>query len=138
MSIGQRRAIYATVGALWLSGCAWLALDECCARRGPFGNAPHPLEPPLLLVHGVIAIGSMYLFGWISARHVLRWWPGAVRRWSGGALSATIAALALTGFALFFLTDDLWQHAAALTHDALGLAVTLFAVRHWFFGRLRT
>jgi len=93
----------------------------------------HPLEPPMLLAHGVIAILSMYLFGWITARHVLHWWPAGLRRVSGGALAAFIALLVVSGFALFFLTDDQWQHAAALAHDVLGVAVALFAIQHWFF-----
>jgi hypothetical protein len=77
----------------------------------------------------------MYLFGWITARHVLRWWPGRIRRWSGGGLAAFIAMLIVSGFALFFLTDDEWQHYSAVSHEVLGLAVTLFAVRHWFYRR---
>jgi len=46
--------------------------------RGQFGMKPH-LEPAVLLVHGIVAILSMYLLGWVTARHVLRWWPGRLR-----------------------------------------------------------
>jgi hypothetical protein len=138
MARRPRLAVYLLVGALWLSGCAWLCLDNFFARRGPFGMAAHPLEPPMLLAHGVIAILSMYLFGWITARHVLRWWSAGLRRVSGGALAAFIVLLVVSGFALFFLTDDQWQHAAALTHDVLGVAVALFAIQHWFFRRRAT
>ncbi len=133
LSPGQRLAVYLTVGALWLTGCAWLVLHQWFTRPGAFGATPHPLEPPLLLLHGVTAILGMYLFGWITARHVLRWWPGRVRRWSGGGLAALIAALIVSGFALFFLTDDNWQRDAALGHEILGLALTLFAIPHWIF-----
>jgi hypothetical protein len=131
----QRTAVYVIVGALWISGCAWLYLDQFAAQRGPFGNTPHPLQPPLLLIHGVTAIASLYLFGWISARHILRWWAGDLRRLSGGALASIIALLTATGFALFFISSDAWQRYAAGAHDVLGIAVTLFAIQHWFFGR---
>jgi hypothetical protein len=86
-------------------------------------------------MHGATAILSMYLFGWISARHIVRWWPGGLRRFSGAALAALLALLVLSGFALFFLTDDAWQRRVILIHDGLGLAVTFFAVQHWFFRR---
>ena len=56
------------VGALWASGCAWLILDQFFAGRGAFGATPHPLQAPLLLLHGVLSVLSMYLFGWITAR----------------------------------------------------------------------
>jgi hypothetical protein len=51
-----------------------------------FGVTPHPLETTILLIHGVIAILSMYLFGWTSAHHILRSWPVRARRLSGGSL----------------------------------------------------
>jgi hypothetical protein len=131
----QRAGVYVIVGALWISGCAWLYLDQFAAQRGPFGNTPHPLQPALLLIHGVTAIASLYLFGWISARHVLRWWAGKLRRLSGGALASIMALLTATGFALFFVSSDAWQRSAAGVHDVLGIGVTLFAIQHWFFGR---
>lgn len=131
---GRRRAaIYLVLGGLWTTGCAWLFLDLAVAKRGPFGTTPHPLEPPILLIHGIMSILSLYLLGWISARHVLHWWPGGLRRVSGSALAALLALLALSGFALFFVSDDDWQHAAAVVHEVLGVAVTAFALQHWFF-----
>ena len=134
----QRLAIYLVLGTLWLSGCLWLCLDRFFARRGEFGMTPHPWQPAILLLHGVIAILSMYLLGWITARHALRWWPGRRRRLSGATLGAFLALLAVSGFALFFLSDDQWQHAAASTHDALGLGVTVFGIHHWLFAKRRS
>lgn len=136
MPRGQRAAVYVIVGVLWISGCAWLCLDQFAAQRGPFGSTPHPLEPPLLLAHGVTGVASLYLFGWIGARHALRWWVGGLRRMSGGTLACIVALLILSGFALFFLTSDAWQRYTAAVHDVLGIAVTVFAIQHWFFGRL--
>jgi hypothetical protein len=137
MPARKRFAIYTVFGALWLSGCAWLLLDQFFESKGQFGMMPHPWEPPILLVHGIIAILSMYLLGWISARHVLRWWPGRLRRLSGASLGAVMALLTSSGFALFFLSDDRWQRLAAVAHDVLGLGITAFAVQHWFFARRR-
>ncbi len=127
--------VYLIGGALWVSGCAWLCLDQFFAQRGPFGNIPHPLAAPLLLVHGVTAIASLYLFGWITAHHALRWWAAGLRRSSGAVLAGFVALLIVSGFALFFVSSDAWQRYAAAVHDVLGVAVTLFAIRHWFFGR---
>jgi hypothetical protein len=135
MPRGQRSAVYLIVGSLWLSGCLWLYLDHFLASRGQFGITPHPLEPPILLLHGAVGVLSMYLFGWITARHAARWWPRGLRRLSGGLLAAFLAVLSVSGFALFFLVDDASLHAVALIHDVVGLAVTVFAIQHWFFKR---
>lgn len=137
MPMRKRWAIYLVFGTLWLSGCAWLVLDRFFQTKGQFGEVPHPWEPAILLAHGIIAILSMYLLGWVSARHVLRWWPGRLRRLSGGMLAALFLVLGSSGFALFFVSDDRWQHLAAIAHDVLGVGITVFAVQHWFFARRR-
>jgi hypothetical protein len=41
----------------------------------------------------------------------------------------------VSGLALFFLTGDEWIHYSAVGHEVLGLAVTLFAIRHWGYRR---
>lgn len=137
MSMRRRLAVYLILGTLWLSGLAWLVLNQFFESRGPFGMIPNPWRPPVLLVHGVLAILSMYLLGWVTARHVIRLWPGRLRRLSGGALAALLALLALSGFALFFVSDDRWQHLAAVAHDVLGLGITVLAIQHWFVARRR-
>jgi hypothetical protein len=137
MSRRQRFAVYTVFGLLWVSGCWWLVLDRFFTRPGQFGPMPHPWEPAMLLIHGVVAIVSMYVLGWVTARHVLRWWPAKLRRLSGGLLAALFAVLTLSGFALFFVSDDRFQRFSAASHDVLGIAITAFAIQHWFFARRR-
>jgi hypothetical protein len=137
MPVRRRLAIYLVLGTLWLSGCVWLALDQFFQTKGPFGMLAHPWQPTLLLAHGILAIVSMYLLGWVGARHVLRWWPVRLRRLSGGTLAAFLTLLIISGFALFFVSDDRWQHLTASAHDLLGLGVTVFAIQHWIFARRR-
>jgi len=132
-----RAAIYLIIGGLWLTGILWLVLDQFFAEVGPFGPTPNRLEPAVLLIHGVVAILGMYVLGWVSIRHVVRWWQGGLRRVSGASLSTCLVLLVVTGFALFFLSDDGSQHAAALSHDVFGLIVTVFGVQHWFFAKRR-
>jgi hypothetical protein len=135
MSRRHRLAVYVVSTALWASGLLWLILDEFFTHPEQFGRTPHPLQSPLLLIHGVVAIISAYVLGWISARHVLQWWAGGLRRWSGGAFSVLVVVLSVSGFALFFISSDSWQRLAKLTHEAIGTVIVLFAVQHWFFGR---
>jgi len=138
LSSKRRLTVYLVLGTLWLSGCAWLGLDQFFSTVTAFGRTPHPWQPPLLTAHGILAILSMSLFGWMSERHMLRGWRLGRRRLSGGALIAAAVLLALSGFGLFFLTSDRAQHTAALTHDVLGLGITVLALEHWVWGRRRT
>jgi hypothetical protein len=131
----QRLGVYAVGLVLWASGILWLILDEFFARTEQFGRTPHPLESPLLLVHGVVAVASAYLLGWVSARHVWRWWTAGQRRLSGATFATLVALLALTGFALFFISSDQWQRLAKLSHEVLGTLIVVFALQHWYVGR---
>ncbi len=133
----QRACVYLVLGVLWASGCWWLCLDEFYASRGQFGLTPHPWEPAILLLHGVAGIVSMYLLGWITARHILHWWPRRLRRLSGAVFGVSLGLLAVSGFMLFFVSSDRWQHVSALTHDVLGLGITLSGIQHGFFARRR-
>ena len=131
----QRLAVYLISTLLWASGLLWLMLDEFFTHEGQFGRTPHPLESPVLLVHGILAIVSAYVLGWISARHVLQWWTAGLRRWTGTVFATLVAILSLSGFALFFLSSDEWQRFTKITHEALGAAIIVFAIQHWLFGR---
>jgi hypothetical protein len=123
------------MGFQWLSGTIWLYLDQAAAGRDPFDGAPSPWAPPLLTSHGVVAVAAMYLFGWITSHHVLRWWSRGRRRLSGGTLASLLVLLTVSGFTLFFVSDDRWQHYASVVHDILGLIAPVMAVQHWFFVR---
>ena len=136
MSRSQRLIIYGVVGSLWLTGCVWLFLDQRSQPHDPFTDARSPWEPPIPTAHAVIAIGSVYLFGWMSSHHMLHWWAKHRRRVSGGTLTAVMILLAISDFALFFLSDDNWQHRTALVHDIFGVAAALFAMQHWFMVRM--
>jgi hypothetical protein len=135
MSKAQRLTIYLIVGALWLSGCLWLGLDQFFSEASQFGTTPNFLQPPLLLLHGILALLGLYLFGYLSAHHIVRWWLSGLRRLSGGSLATILGVLTLSGFGLFFVSDDQWQHIFVDTHDVLGIAVTAFALQHWLFAR---
>jgi hypothetical protein len=137
MPVPLRYVVYAAFGLLWCSGCFWLVLDRFYASRGPFGATPHPWEPAVLLLHGIAAIAVTYLLGWVAARHAVEAWQRNTRRVSGGFLAGMLAVLSLSGFALYYLSDDRWQHATAILHELVGLALIVSAVQHVSISRRR-
>lgn len=125
----------ATFGALWLSGCYWLVLHYFFARPSDFGPVQHPWAPLILRIHGWIAVAGVFLLGWLTARHVSDRWPHMIKRASGVAVASVAAALALTGYALYYTTDGL-HDAAGVAHEVLGGVAILFALVHWRRHRL--
>jgi hypothetical protein len=130
MSAGLRAALYATFGLLWLSGCGWLALHEFFEPVTEFGPTPHPWEPVLLRVHGVIAVAGDFLLGWMSPVHVVERWRQRRKMTSGIVTAATAALLVLSGYALYYFTDRA-HTASSMIHETIGAAAIVVALIHW-------
>lgn len=100
-------------------------------QPGEFGPMPHPWEPGVLRVHGILAVAGVFLFGWLSARHVVEAWWQRHQRNSGIALLSVIVALTLTGYALYYLSNEGVRHSVAVVHELVGALSLIFAVLHW-------
>jgi hypothetical protein len=130
MSRQLRAAIFATFAALWLSGVLWLVLHLAWAEQTAFGPAPNPWEAPALRIHGWLAVGGVFLLGWLGREHISERWTGPVQRISGYSLSAAALVLVLSGYALYYTTDHL-HDLAAIAHELLGAAAIVLALAHW-------
>jgi len=126
-----RGCLFGTGALLWLSGCAWLVVHLGFQQPGPFGPLPHPAEALLLRIHGLTAVAGVFLLGWVASAHLMERWGIPHNRRSGIVLAASGALLVLSGYALYYSTGALHQ-AAAGVHEALGVAVLLAAVTHWW------
>lgn len=137
MSPWLRRAIYTTFGLLWLSGCAWLLLHLFFQSATDFGTAPHPWQPSLMVVHGVLAVAAIFFFGWIAGSHLGDHWPRGINRVSGIALIAFVTLLATTGVASYYVTMDSLRSVTTLLHEAGGVVAVTPAILHWL-GKRKT
>lgn len=130
MSTALRRTLYTVCTVLWLSGCAWLVAHFGFPTRTDFGPAPNPAEPLILRIHGWLAMGAVFLFGWIASAHISTRWRRPRNRVSGFSLAGFAILLTLTGYALYYTTDR-FHDVAAVLHEFLGSAVIVFALAHW-------
>ena len=126
-----RALIFSAAALLWLSGVVWLALHYGFAQRTDFGPLPNPWEPAVMRVHGLLAVGGVFLLGWIMAGHVSERWRTRVRRSSGLLLTVSAAVLILSGYALYY-TAGSPHEIAAFAHEAIGVAVLVAALAHWW------
>jgi hypothetical protein len=130
MSTALRRLIYTTCTLLWLSGCIWLVVHFFFPVTSDFGPAPNPSEPWLLRLHGCVAVGAVFLFGWITSEHISDRWRKPTNRVSGLSLAAFVSILTISGYALYYTTDHL-HDGAAVVHEVLGTLGIVFALVHW-------
>jgi hypothetical protein len=134
LSASLRSAVHLVFSVLWLSGVAWLLLHYFAARPGEFGLLRHPLEAPLMLVHGVVAMLALFVLGWFAALHSSDGNRRRARRASGWVLSTLIGVLAIAGCLQFFVSGEGAQAALRLVHEVCGVALLLPVLAHlWSF-----
>ena len=131
-----RAAIYGIGALLWLSGALWLVLHYMLPQSTPFGPLPNPWEAPLMRVHGLIAVGAVFLIGWMTAAHVTTRWTSDRNRRSGLALGGTALLLVFSGYALYYTTGAP-HDAAAFAHEVVGVFAPLAGLAHWWRNRPR-
>ena len=132
-----RYALYAILAAVVASGGWWLiahygaglfsALSDDLVRAGQEGVA--------LKLHGAAAMLALIAFGAMLFQHTPRGWALARNRGSGALVIASLALLALTGYALYYLVTDAGHSAMSVVHWLIGLLLVPLLIVHIVRGR---
>ena len=131
----QEWAVYVTLGALIVTGLAWLALDQWVRIAGEFGPEPHPAEQWTLIVHGVAAYLFLVVGGAMIPVHIKLGWQSNRNRATGLALGIGCILLALTALGLYYLGADQPRRFASLMHWTVGILVLPLILIHAIRGR---
>lgn len=126
----SRRAVYGLYLLLLLTGAAWLVLHTWLRVEGPFGPEHHPLEAWLMRLHGLLALPALLGLGALLPAHAWPAWRPRLRRTSGLVLLIACGALALGGWALYYVADETTRHWLSLSHWILGLALLALVLAH--------
>lgn len=105
-------ALLLASGGLWLVAHYLLPLPEFAAR--------HPLEPWAMRLHGGATLFGLAVFGSLWGDHVLPAWKQGRHRSHGGALALFWLVLILTGYGLYYLSDEGIRAFASISHITLG------------------
>ncbi len=128
----QKLSITIATILLALSGVAWLWLHHFQVQAGPFGPESHPLEHPVLVIHGIMALLALPLFGAMLPLHVSLGWNNQRQKASGVLLLLGWTVLTLTAAALYYLGDETLRSLASSVHWGTGLALcAIFLVHGW-------
>jgi hypothetical protein len=120
----QRVSVYAVGAALLLTGAGWLGVHYLIGAGA--GEMPHPLEAWALRLHGLAAFGGLFVLGLVGAAHVPHGWRLSRRpRWAhqrrtGLALCVLAAALALSGYLLYYFAPEAFRPTLGWTHSIIG------------------
>lgn len=126
--------MYLVGGVLLLTGVAWLALHYAAGASA--SELPHPLEAWAMRLHGLAAFASLFLLGIVAGGHVPHGWRLSRRhrfahqRGTGLAMCALGAALALSGYLLYYFAPENIRPTLGWAHASAGLAMTLAIAIH--------
>ena len=126
----QRLATYATFALLLVTGVAWWVLD---AGRGESPSSPAQIW--LLRLHGFLAMLALVSLGSMLTVHVRIGWALQRNRMLGATFLATLLALALTGYALYYAIGDTMRLWSSWIHFCVGVGAPLLLVLHVVRGR---
>lgn len=129
---------YITFILVFLTGLVWLYFDNFVLIETVIGHAKHPLQKWLMKGHGFTAIVFTFLLGLIYGVHIKRTWPMQKRRKSGLLLVGVILVISISGFLLYYVSDESFRYWSATIHWVLGLSVPVILIRHIRSSRLKS
>jgi hypothetical protein len=137
LGVAARRALYATIAALVLSGAWWLWAHFADVLFASRSDELQRLaqEALALKVHGAAAFAILLALGAMGAYHVRRGWGLRRNRGSGSMVVGVCAVMVVTGYALYYLVTDTSRTPVSLLHWGLGLAFVPLLIAHIALGR---
>ena len=127
----QVRLICWSGGLLWLSGLAWLLLDNFGQIQGEFGPEANPFEVWMLRLHGAAMVAALLGTGGLLVTHVWAGWRMRSQRVLGLSLTFATAILIVTGYLLYYIGDEYWRSWTSIVHWVVGLAIVLLFLLHY-------
>lgn len=135
LSPTHKRLLHGISGVLYLSGVLWWLVDYGGSHQQPHIPVAEFLKPWLLKVHGAAAMVFLVVLGSLWPDHIRRAWHAGVNRQSGCILITWIAALAITGYGLYYFGGESVREWTAWLHDGLGFLSIILLMFHIAVGR---
>lgn len=135
LSRPHRRALYGVCALLWVSGACWLYLTYF-AGGVVDAAAPAPPPPLLLELHGAAAMAFLLVFGSLLPAHLPNGWRKKRQRPSGLALVGISAILVVSGWGLYYFSQEGLRSATSVVHSVLGILLPFVMGVHVWRRRL--
>ena len=128
----HRRLFYVVFGILWGSGASWVLIEWF--KDPELGAARTLLQTLSMKIHGAAMLVFLAMLGTLFM-HVRRGWILRANRLSGCFNIGINALLALTGWMLYYVTNDWTREWASLIHWSIGLGALPLLYAHISLGR---
>lgn len=127
--------MYLSLAISWLTGIAFFVLSRFVTVEGDFGPEKHPLQFPILMVHGAAAFVLMMAYGAVLMNHVSATWRLQRLRGFGITLVVVLLFQVISAYLLYYLSSDEVRGWFANLHALVGLSFPLILTIHIVTGR---
>ena len=128
----HRRLFYLVFGVVWGSGFVWLVAEWL--RDPSLGPARTPLQILCMKTHGAAMLVFLAMLGTLLS-HVRRGFAVKTNRLSGAYTIGVNGALALTGWLVYYVTEDAARQWSSVIHWSVGLSILPLLYAHTQLGR---
>lgn len=129
-----RRSLYTITALSWCSGLAFFIMLNWVTVEGDFGPEKHPLQFPILQLHGACAFLMIMSFGAMLAAHVPASWRTQRSRNIGIALASLIGLQMISAYGLYYLSNEDIRQWVSWFHLSLGISLPLMLGSHVVMG----
>jgi MFS family permease len=130
LGVLHRRFIYAAFAFVFLSGLSWMVLHYgVAASADPDGAWPN-VAAWTLRMHGAGAMLALVAAGSLLSLHVPAAWRLRRNHVSGLSMLATLGALAVTGWLLYYAAGETSRAWSSYLHMAIGVGGPLALLWH--------
>ena len=133
----HKKFLYSVFAILWLSGVLWLIFHYFMRVPGEYSIRPHPSEIWWLRLHGLMVFVTLVGLGSVLPNHARRAWQLNKNRGSGLMIKLIFLWLAVTGYAMYYFSNETNQDWLPVLHWAVGISVPLLLLAHIRLGRKR-
>lgn len=125
-----KKLLYPSCILLALSGLTWLIGHYWLEIQGEFGPEKHPLEIWSLRLHGLFALFGILCIGMLLEHHIKIYLKHKRRWWTGIPFLILSIWLILSGYMLYYLSEEDWRLFFSLGHWTIGLICVIIAWLH--------
>ena len=135
LSRRHERWLYAIGLSTLITGLGWLADHYLFAASADFGDAHGAFGPWWLRLHGAAAMAGLVTVGSLLPGHIVAAWSARANHRSGLFILGVAALLVVTGYGLYYATDDETRPWVSMVHWLAGILAAASLVLHVRLGK---
>jgi MFS family permease len=135
LHVAVRLTLYVFTALAWCTGVTFYSLRRWFQIDGEFGPQTHPWQQTVLSLHGGMVFVMLMLIGAIALNHIPNSWRSRRSRLTGCVMASGALGMAISGWGLYYLSDESWRSVVALVHCWMGLLLPAALCLHVLLGR---